>query len=105
MASAETQPVSIRHGARLVPDLDIPIEEVLLAVGNSIGHENMCYASRMNKAVVVFMKEERYVNRLIENGTVIRDLYVEATPLATPSTRITVLGARAPQVWKVCECF
>ena len=92
MASAETPPVSIRHGVRLVPDPGIPIEEVLLAVGDSIGHDNMCHASRMNKAVVVFMKEERYVNQLVEIGTVIRDLYVEVSPLATPSTRITVSG-------------
>ena len=92
MASAETPAVSIRHGVRLVPDPGIPIEEVLLAVGNSIGHDNMCHASRMNKAVVVFMKEERYVNQLVESGTVIRNLYVEVSPLATPSTRITVSG-------------
>ncbi|KAJ8380718.1 hypothetical protein SKAU_G00014960 [Synaphobranchus kaupii] len=58
MASAETPPLSIRHGARFVPDLGVAMEEVLLAVGESIGHDNMCCASRMNKAVVVFMKEE-----------------------------------------------
>ena len=92
MASAETPPVSIRHGARLAPDPGIPIEEVLLAVGDTVGHDNMCFASRMNKAIVVFMKEERYVNQLVESGAVIRDLYVEASPLATPSIKITISG-------------
>ena len=92
MASAETPPLSIQHGARLVPDLGVAMEEVLLAVGESIGHNNMCYASRMNEAVVVFLKEERYVNQLIESGVIIRDLYIQVSPLAVPSMRIIISG-------------
>ncbi len=36
----------------------VNVEEVLLAVGEEIGYPNIVSASRMNKAVVVFVKEE-----------------------------------------------
>ncbi len=41
---------------------------VLIEVGNHIGHENIVSASRMNQAVVVFLKEQNLVNRLIVSG-------------------------------------
>lgn len=44
------------------------VEQVLLAVGKKMGHENISYAERMNKVVVIFMKEEGFVSQLIENG-------------------------------------
>lgn len=34
-------------------------------VGERVGHANLCYGSRMNKGVVVFLKEERFVAELI----------------------------------------
>ncbi len=37
------------------------VESVLLAVGEQIGCENISSASRMNKAVAVFLKEEQLV--------------------------------------------
>ncbi len=46
------------------------LESVLLAVGEQIGCENISSASRMNKAVAVFLKEEQLV-QLIESGVVI----------------------------------
>ena len=81
-----------------------------MAVGEQVGHDKLSHASRMNKAVVVFLKDEPVVHQLIEAGVVIRDLFVQVSPLSVPSTRITVsgvppfipnspVGERAPQVW------
>ncbi|XP_035465986.2 mirror-image polydactyly gene 1 protein isoform X2 [Scophthalmus maximus] len=89
MASSETPPPSIRQGARIVPpDSDSTVEEVLLAVG----HDQLVFASRMNKAVVVFLKDELHVHMLVESGVFIRDIFVQVSPLSAPSTRITVSG-------------
>ena len=84
---------SIRHGVRIVPlEASVSVEEVLLCVGEEIGHDSLLFASRMNKAVVVFMKEERHVNTMIEKGVVIRDSFTTVSPLSTPSIRITISG-------------
>ena len=92
--SGETPSVpSIRHGVRIVPlEANVSVEEVLLCVGEEIGHDSLLFASRMNKAVVVFMKEERHVNTMIERGVVIRDSFTTVSPLAVPSIRITISG-------------
>ena len=93
MASPETPPPSIRQGVRIVtPDSSVTVEEVLLAVGEQVGHVKLSFASRMNKAVVVFLKEEPLVYQLVESGVFIRDLFVQVSPLSVPSTRITVSG-------------
>ena len=95
MASPPGEPSvpSIRHGVRIVPlEANVSVEEVLLCVGEEIGHDSLLFASRMNKAVVVFMKEERHVNTMIEKGVVIRDSFTTVSPLAVPSIRITISG-------------
>ena len=93
MASPGTPPPSLRQGVRIVPPgEDIRVEEVLLAVGEQVGHENVLFASRMSRAVVVFLKEERQVHQLIESGLLIRDSFVQVNPLSVPATRITVSG-------------
>ena len=93
MASSETPPPSIRQGVRIVPpDNNVTMEEVLLAAGEQVGHDNLSFASRMNKAVVVFLKDEACVYQLIESGVFIRDAFVQVSPLSVPSTRITVSG-------------
>ncbi|TKS66148.1 putative 149 kDa protein ORF 2 [Collichthys lucidus] len=87
MASTETPPPSIRQGVRIVPpDGSVSVEEVLLAVGEQVGHDKLCYASRMNKAVVVFLKDEAHVHQLIESSVFIRDLFVQVSPLLTALT-------------------
>ena len=65
---------------------------MLLAVVEVIGHDQLIYASRMNKAVVVFVKEERCVHMLVESGVTIEKMFVQVSPLAVPSTRTTVSG-------------
>uniref|UniRef100_A0A674CAY2 RRM domain-containing protein n=1 Tax=Salmo trutta TaxID=8032 RepID=A0A674CAY2_SALTR len=68
----------------------VKVEEVLLAVGEQVGAEFIHSASRMNKAVVVFMKRENLVGRLIASGIFVRDVLVPVLPLSTPSTRVVV---------------
>ncbi len=68
MASSETPSLSLRHGMRLQPDPSVPAEEVLLAVGDLVGHDNPSHASSMNRGVVIFLKEELFVAELIAGG-------------------------------------
>ncbi|KAF7642805.1 hypothetical protein LDENG_00250210 [Lucifuga dentata] len=64
MASSETPPPSLCQGVWIVLlDSGVTVE-VLLAVGQQIGHDKLPYASRMNKAVVVFLKEEKHTLEL-----------------------------------------
>lgn len=85
-----TPPVSIRHGVRCVTANGVNVEEVLLAVGQEIGYENISSASRMNKAVVVFLKEENHVNHLISSGIVGSGDFVTVLPLVAPTIKVTV---------------
>jgi len=83
-------PVSLRNGVRCVPAPGVEVEDVLVAVGEQIGFENIFSASRMNKAVVIFVKEEEIVNRLVINGIVVSGDFINVSPLVTPTTRITI---------------
>ncbi|KAJ3581935.1 hypothetical protein NHX12_016072 [Muraenolepis orangiensis] len=57
MASSETPPPSLRQGVRIAPhDSSVSVEEALLAAGEQVGHGNLVFASRVNKAVLVFVK-------------------------------------------------
>jgi len=56
MASSETPSLSLRHGVRIQLDLGIPVEVVLLAVGECVGHGNLSHTSRMNRGLLVFFK-------------------------------------------------
>ena len=80
MASSET---SIRHGVWVRPNPSVPVEAVLLAVG----HANLSYASRMNKGVVVFLKEECFVAASIVSGVSLKGVYLQVSLLAVPSAR------------------
>lgn len=61
-------PLSLHNGFRCMPEASATIEDVLLAVCEQIEHENILSASRMNKAVVVFLQTETLVNKVNENG-------------------------------------
>lgn len=45
-------------------------------------------ASRMNKAVVVFLKEVSLVQHLVEFGLSVRDTFLSVLPLSSPSKRV-----------------
>ncbi len=66
------------------------MESVLLAVGEQIGCENISSASRMNKAVVIFLKEEQLVVQLIESGVVIDRGFCPILPLATLTSKVII---------------
>jgi len=90
MASSETP--SLRRGVRIQPDPGVPGEAVLLAVGESVGHGNLSYISRMNRGLLVFYKDERFVSALISSGVTLNGGYLQVSPLAVPTTRVTVFG-------------
>lgn len=51
----------------------------------------MEFASRMNKAVVVFLKEGSYVNQLIESGLFVWDAFVLVSTWVTVSGVLTFI--------------
>lgn len=91
MASLEeTLPLSLCNGFRCVPEDNATVEDVLIAIGDQIGHENIVSASRINQAVVVFLKEQNLVNRLVVTGLTVKDAFVQLSPLYTLTTKVTV---------------
>jgi hypothetical protein len=68
----------------------------------------------MNKEVVVF-KEDHLVDRMVEHGVLLKGMFIQVTPLFSPSTRVTIsnvppfipneltIGARVIVVWEVCK--
>lgn len=84
--------VSLRRGFRVVPQPNTMVDQVLLTVGEQVGHGNILFASHINKAVVVFLKDQVFVSHLIESSLLINDEFVQVSPLAVPSTLITVSG-------------
>ncbi len=65
------------------------VEEVLLAIGEEIRHQNILSASRMNKAVVVFVKEENQVNH-IGSGIMVSGDFITVSPLVAPTIKVTI---------------
>lgn len=47
----------------------------------------------MNKAVVVFFKDEKLVNSLVEIGIVVSDTLLQVMPLRAPATKVTISNA------------
>lgn len=90
MASSETPSPGL--GVRIESDASTPVEEVLLAVGDVVGHENISDASRLNRGLLVFFTEERYVSALICSGVTLSGVYLQVSPLTVPTTRVTVSG-------------
>ncbi|XP_025765058.1 uncharacterized protein LOC112847526 [Oreochromis niloticus] len=80
LPSEGSPPLSIRHGARVVAPQQYTVEQVLLAVGEQVGHENITYGSRMNKAV----------ERAVDAGTGERPARSGADE--QPSTSSAVIG-------------
>ena len=80
-----------QHGCRCVPDASVTVEDVLLAMCKVIGGgKKIKSASRMNKAIVVFLSETALVDKLIEEGLVIKDLFVQVLPLSSPAKRVVL---------------
>lgn len=86
----EVSSLSLRHGVRCVPDAGVTVEDVLLAIGEQIGFDNIVSASRMNKAVVVFLKDQSFVSKLIVSGVWVSGAFVIISPLVSQSTRVNI---------------
>lgn len=89
---AKAQIKALRNGYRCVPEPGVTIEELLVAVGEQLGFDNIVFASRMNKAVVVFLKSKALINQLTVSGIWVMEVYIQITPLSTPATKITILN-------------
>ncbi len=66
--------LSLRNGCRCVPEPGVTIEELLVVVGEQVGFDNIVSASRMNKAVVVFLKTESLINQLTVSGIWVKEI-------------------------------
>lgn len=77
-----------RHGIKV--DSTVSVEECSLAIGEVVGTESILSASRMNNAIVVFLKTVDLANQLVESGIVIGGIFTPVLPLSTPSKRITL---------------
>ncbi len=73
-----------------MPDDSISVEDVLVAVSEQVGGLNIKSASRMNKAVVIFLAEVQMVDNLIERGIVINNTFLPVLPLSSPSKKIVL---------------
>lgn len=81
--------LSARHACKCMPsDESISIESVLVAIGREIGTQNIMSASRMNKAIVVFLKETEMVSQLVECGLTVQDVFVPVLPLSNLSKKV-----------------
>ncbi|KAL0148444.1 hypothetical protein M9458_056254, partial [Cirrhinus mrigala] len=81
--------LSARHVCKCMPaDDSISIENVLVAISREIGAQNVMSASRMNKAIVVFLKEIEMVNQLVESGLTVQNVFVPILPLSNLSKKV-----------------
>lgn len=81
--------LSARHACKCMPaDASVSIENVLVAIGRELGAQNIMSASRMNKAMVVFLKEVEMVNHLVECGLTVQDVFVPVLPLSNLSKKV-----------------
>ncbi|KAG9272867.1 adhesion G protein-coupled receptor L1 [Astyanax mexicanus] len=66
--AGDAQPLTLRHGVRCEAGAEVSLESVLLAIGEQVGCDNIVSASRMYRAVVVFVKDRELVHTLVEHG-------------------------------------
>ncbi|KAK7921820.1 hypothetical protein WMY93_008722 [Mugilogobius chulae] len=88
----DAQPPSIKHGIRVVADPTFYRRTSFVGPGRAVGHENIVYGSRMNKAVVAFLRKVHLVHNVVESGLVLENDFVAVSPLFVPSVRVTVSG-------------
>lgn len=61
-SSGDFSRLTLRHGLKCTPDDSISVEDVVVAVSEQVGGLNIKSASRMNKAVVVFLADVQMVD-------------------------------------------
>ncbi len=98
--------LTARHGCKCLSDVSITVEDCLAAISSEIGAPNILSESRMNKAVVVFVKEESMVHHLVEVGLSVGDVFLPVLPLTSPSKRVTLsMCPRSFQMIHLSECL
>lgn len=75
-----------KHGIKI--DSPSSVEEISLAVGRKIGHDNVLSASRMNSAAVLFLASVELVNEMVESGVVVEEVFSPVLPLSSPSKKV-----------------
>ncbi|KAL7842570.1 hypothetical protein SRHO_G00242590 [Serrasalmus rhombeus] len=75
-----------RHGMKVV--CKASVEECCLAAGTAVGHSNIVSASRMNSAVLLFLKSVDLANDVVQSGVVINGQLTPVLPLSTPSKKV-----------------
>lgn len=73
-----------------MPQENMNIEDVLLAVSQKVGGLNIKSAARMNKALVVFLTEVEMVDELIETGLEVNNMFLQLLPLSSPSKKVVI---------------
>ena len=66
-----------RHALLCSPPEGIATEDIVLSVGKIIGNQNVRAASKMNKKIVVFVSDEKFVHDVVSTGlTTETSLYI-----------------------------
>ena len=80
-----------KNGVVFVPPNEVSVDDIVTAIGNMVGFEKVCAASRMNKRVVVFISDDQLVHDIVSTGISTENGYfILASPLATTSTKIVL---------------
>lgn len=77
-----------QHGYKCLPDESITVEDCLIAISSEVGARNIVSASKINKAVVVFLREVSLAQHLVEFGLSVRDTFLPILPLSNPSKKV-----------------
>lgn len=93
--------LTLGHGCKCMPDATVSVEDCLLAMSVVVGGANIRSASRMNKAVVIFLSQSQMVDVVVESGLIIKDTFVPVMPLSSPSRKV-VLSNVPPFVKNEC---
>lgn len=90
MASEVGETLSLSNGVRCVTDSNTAVEAVLIAIADQVGGGNIVSASRMNKAVVVFLNQVALVTKIVVSGIWVNGVFVQVTPLLAPATKVVI---------------
>ncbi len=83
--------LTLGHGCKCMPEESVSIEDVLVAISEQVGGGlNIKSASRMNKALVIFLKEVSMVDELLEKGLVVNNIFLPVLPLSNPSKKVVL---------------
>lgn len=90
MVNGEFAKLTRKHGIKISAGFPCTVEEIGLAVGEKVGHSSIKSLARMNSAVVIFLDQVEKVNRVIETGITVREMFVQVQPLMLPATKVVL---------------